>query len=122
MSVTADQRREAEDIAEWLRSEALPGCDCVNCKTYNKAADLVAQSVSALDRQEWHKVADKQPRPHARYLVRRDGATHTATPCYGMHAPWWVPMGINGREYDPVDMRDTDEWQPVIADHREVKP
>lgn len=58
----------------------------------------------------WKSVADGQPAPHAKYLVRRDGYVHTATPCYGMHAPWWVPMSILGSEYEPTDMLKTDEW------------
>jgi hypothetical protein len=63
----------------------------------------------------WTKVSEAQPKPHAKYLVRRGGYTHTATPCYSMHAPWWVPMAINGDEYDPVKMLDDDEWQLLVS-------
>lgn len=67
---------------------------------------------------DWTRVADAKPKPHAKYLVRRLGCIHTATPCYGLHAPWWVPMAISGKEYEPVTMKDTDEWQflPVRTD------
>lgn len=59
---------------------------------------------------EWRTIRDAQPKPHRRYVVRRDGVLFTATPCYGMHAPWWVVKTMEG-EADPVDMRDTDEWR-----------
>jgi hypothetical protein len=52
------------------------------------------------------------PPPHRRYLVRRDGIVFTATPCYGLHAPWWVVKTMDG-EAPPVAMRDGDEWQPA---------
>lgn len=81
---------------------------------YEQADAVLA--LTALERRPWSKVADAKPRPHARYTVRRDGNTHTATPCYGMHAPWWVPVSIDGVEYDPTTMLDTDEWLPLIAD------
>lgn len=61
----------------------------------------------------WTLVKTAQPKPHAKYLVRREGYVHTATPCYGMHRPWWVPMGINRQEHPPTDMLDTDEWIPL---------
>jgi len=61
----------------------------------------------------WTFIADAQPRPHAKYLVRRNGNVHTVTPCYGLHPPWWVPTAIDGLEYEPVTMLDTDEWQPL---------
>lgn len=61
---------------------------------------------------ETTKVKDAHPRPHARYTVRRDGNWFVATPCYGMHAPWWVPSSPTG-ETEPIDMRDTDEWHPL---------
>lgn len=60
---------------------------------------------------DWIRVANAKPKPHAKYLVRRGGFIHTATPCYGLHPPWWVPMAITGMEYEPVIMSDTDEWQ-----------
>lgn len=66
----------------------------------------------------WTLNTTKYPEPHAKYLVKRDGWIFVATPCYGMHAPWWVaaigpalPYGT--REVDPVPMLDTDEWVPL---------
>jgi len=38
-------------------------------------------------------VSEEYPEPHARYLVKREATgPFVATPCYGMHAPWWVPL------------------------------
>lgn len=54
-------------------------------------------------------VSEKQPEPHCRYLVQRDQRQFVGTPCYGLHAPWWVPMGPEG-EGDPVTMKDGDQW------------
>lgn len=59
------------------------------------------------------KVQDQHPPPHRRYLVYRSGLHFVATPCYGMHLPWWVPMTPAG-ELPPIDMKPTDEWV-VIA-------
>lgn len=62
----------------------------------------------------WILVAQQQPAPHQRYMVRRAGLIHTATPCYGMHEPWWVQKGFrNGEEYQPADMKPSDEWRPL---------
>lgn len=55
------------------------------------------------------RIAEAYPPAHARYLVKRDGVLFTATPCYGMHAPWWVVKTMEG-EAEPVDIRPTDEW------------
>lgn len=66
--------------------------------------------------QTWQCVKDRQPPPHARYYVRRNGLIFTATPCYGMHRPWWVVRLMQDNwpnEADPEPMRDTDEWSPV---------
>ncbi len=63
---------------------------------------------------EWAKVKDEKPKPHARYYVRRGNLLFTATPCYGMHAPWWVPRvpddTTTPRETSPINMQDDDEW------------
>lgn len=59
---------------------------------------------------DWTQVKDESPRPHSKYTVRRDGFVHTATPCYGMHDPWWVPISMHGHEIAAVTMRPTDEW------------
>lgn len=62
----------------------------------------------------WTKLVDANPEPHARYLVRRADTIYTATPCYGMHEPWWV-VKIMGekREAEPVGMLPDDEWAPL---------
>lgn len=64
---------------------------------------------------EWSTCGAKQPEPHKRYAVLRDGFVFTATPCYGMHNPWWVGRTLGDRltgwyETDPADMRDDDKW------------
>lgn len=62
---------------------------------------------------EWRTVAGSQPPPHAKYLVKRDGVLYTATPCYGMHSPWWVGRVLGAHESEPTGMRPDDEWQPL---------
>mgnify|MGYP001614250891 CR=1 FL=1 len=79
---------------------------------------ILAEQEEAAARREaeraWTRVAERHPKKHAKYIVRRDGFVHTATPCYGIHVPWWVPMSMVGRrEQEPVAMLDTDEWQPL---------
>lgn len=59
--------------------------------------------------EQWRMNKDRRPAPHARYLVKRGHYTFVGTPCYGMHAPWWVPMASSG-ELEPINMEDTDEW------------
>lgn len=56
------------------------------------------------------KIADAHPPRHAKYIVKRDGCLFTATPCYGMHNPWWVVTTMEG-EAAPTYMDDTDEWE-----------
>ena len=55
------------------------------------------------------KVGEQHPVPHQRYLVVRDRVVFTATPCYGMHEPWWVVKTMEG-EAPPVTMDNEDEW------------
>lgn len=66
------------------------------------------------------RIADEKPRPHARYHVRRGDLLFTATPCYGMHVPWWVPrvpdQGDMPIETAPISMHDDDEWWPAATD------
>jgi hypothetical protein len=64
---------------------------------------------------EWTVVGQIHPDPHAKYFVRRDGYIVVATPCYGMHHPWWVVKTLEG-EAEPVRMADTDEWSPISND------
>ena len=61
----------------------------------------------------WTAVSEQHPAPHAKYLVRRDRWRFVATPCYGMHAPWWVPAtcgDLSLQESEPIGMVVTDEW------------
>lgn len=57
-------------------------------------------------------VKDRQPPPHALYLVLRNNKYFTCTVCYGMHAPWWIVHTMKN-EADPIDMLDTDLWCPL---------
>ena len=59
-------------------------------------------------------VLPQHPAPHRRYVVKRGDLTVTATPCYGMHNPWWVVCTFE-REVDPVPMQDGDEWTVIHA-------
>lgn len=61
----------------------------------------------------WTKVADRHPLPHARYEVRReDVGRFIATPCYGLHEPWWVPLiaSVFAPEIT-IPFSETDEWR-----------
>jgi hypothetical protein len=58
------------------------------------------------------QVEGQHPPPHARYVVERDGHHFIATPCYGMHHPWWVPATPNG-ESEPIPIIGTDRWVPL---------
>jgi len=57
-------------------------------------------------------VKEAAPTRHARHFVERDGRCFVATPCYGMHEPWWVAMAATG-EVQPVAMLETDRWLPL---------
>lgn len=66
-----------------------------------------------IDPRVWVKVSEQHPKPHARYLVCRDGVLMTATPCYGLHHPWWVVRVQQEHslvELPPIAMLDNDEW------------
>ena len=69
--------------------------------------------LEALD-SEWCEVSSVAPVPHTKYLVHRAGwGPFVATPCYGMHEPWWVPYaGEAEPPYvgKPTVMRDDDLW------------
>lgn len=61
----------------------------------------------------WRTISyDGYPPPHQRYVIRRAEVIYTATPCYGVHDPWWVVKTLTG-EAEPVVMLPDDEWQPV---------
>lgn len=59
------------------------------------------------------KVAEKRPYPHTPHIVLRRTELFTATPCYGMHDPWWVVKLLDGHEADPVPMKEDDYWWPL---------
>jgi hypothetical protein len=60
------------------------------------------------------KLSEKYPAAHAKYVVRRDSVLFTATPCYGLHAPWWVVRVLGDNyEADPEPMQESDEWWPL---------
>jgi hypothetical protein len=74
----------------------------------------------------WVPVSERLPKPHAKYAVIRNGLLFTATPCYGMHEPWWVVRLMPDdwpNEAEPVPMRDTDLWSalptPPASEERE---
>jgi hypothetical protein len=56
--------------------------------------------------------AEACPPAHERYVVLRNGCLFTATPCYGMHSPWWVVATMEG-EAPPVPIERTDAWAPL---------
>ena len=63
---------------------------------------------------QWNSVSISGPPAHEKYVVRRRSGTFVATPCYGMHEPWWVATTIDEGEADPIDIKDTDVWRPLI--------
>ena len=52
----------------------------------------------------WISVKNEMPPKHARYRIWRDGVGEfVATPCYGMHEPWWVPRNsFTKQESEPI--------------------
>lgn len=67
----------------------------------------------------WVRVSDRRPGAHAKFEVRRPGlGTFVATPCYGMHNPWWVPLVAD--KFAPgsiaFGMEAGDEWRPWTED------
>jgi len=54
-------------------------------------------------------VRNSAPEPHQKYVVVRDENPFIATPCYGLHLPWWVPTTPDG-ESRPIEMLGGDEW------------
>lgn len=62
--------------------------------------------------EQWTIASERHPKPHARYLVQRAGAMFVATPCYGLHAPWWVAMTARG-EVPPEPIEPTDQWREL---------
>ncbi len=60
------------------------------------------------------QVEGAYPPPHNKYLVQRGHYLFVATPCYGMHSPWWVPMIHNG-EVEPINIESSDKWMKLDA-------
>lgn len=60
------------------------------------------------------------PPPHTRYLVARGGYQFVATPCYGMHSPWWVAM-VTDAEVHPVAMASGDTWIALATVARQAE-
>ena len=56
---------------------------------------------------------NEHPKPHAKYAVIRGDCVFTATPCYGMHEPWWVVRLMPNNEADPVCMQPGDAWMEL---------
>lgn len=62
------------------------------------------------------RIAEHHPPPHAQFVVRRNGRYFTATPCYGLHEPWWVVRTMPDswpNEAEPEPMNGNDEWWPL---------
>lgn len=57
-------------------------------------------------------VIEEHPEPHKKYIVLRDGNFFTATPCYGMHTPWWIVTTMTGED-KPVEFKNFDKWWPL---------
>jgi len=56
-------------------------------------------------------VEEQSPDPHEKYLVLRNGVFFTATPCYGLHTPFWVVTGWDGKEnVCGNNMQNTDKY------------
>lgn len=65
-------------------------------------------------------IPNHYPEKHKAFVVKRLGLYFTATPCYGMHSPWWViqyPFGESINEATTA-MRDGDEFWPLDAQLR----
>ena len=88
------RQRKIEKLPNWMKHKP------------DDAKSLLASEA------DWKQVCNEEPRPHRKYIVRREDVILTATPCYGMHDPWWVPLLISGHEAEPVAMLDADWWKP----------
>lgn len=67
-------------------------------------------------RLDWQSVENIHPPRHTVSRVwHPELGQFDATPCYGMHAPWWVPRnGATEKESEPLPMAGT-FWAPVPA-------
>lgn len=102
--------------------------ECQSCLCVWRPADVATTGVHAVQTKgkadtwtpetpapdPWCFVKDRHPQPHSVYRVCRDGRMFDATPCYGLHNPWWVPRnGFTRQESEPIDMVDEDRWMPL---------
>jgi len=117
--VITDEQVEAAAIAVW-RLTGVPASDIkwddVNDRARYECRTIARAVLEAANAATWKKISEAHPRVDARYLVKRAGFIHTATPCYGMRAPRWIPMSINGEddEYETIKMLDDDEWHRLL--------
>lgn len=107
----------AQDLL-WQYAQRRRAVDAEFADALEAALETAGYAVNLLASPNgWKPVAKEKPRPHARYHVRRGDLLFTATPCYGMHAPWWVPrvpdQGDMPLETAPISMQDDDEWRPL---------
>lgn len=78
-------------------------------------ADALFAEITRVEGETWCTISTESPRPHARYEVRRDDVgVFAATPCYGLHEPWWVPLTAD--VFAPgaviIPMMRQDHWRP----------
>lgn len=116
-------RQQAERVAvgevwHWMGdgTDDLPSLTCPVLIQPEQLRALVEERdrLTAQGAIVWQRIADAHPAPHARYLVCRERVAFVATPCYGLHVPWWVPSGAMG-ELDPVGFQPEDLWCPLTA-------
>lgn len=65
---------------------------------------------------KWMKGA---PPPQRKYLIRRGDQVCVATPCYGMHEPWWIVQTLDG-EARPRTIQEGDLWYPLEVLDRDI--
>lgn len=111
------RKQASEGEVEWCCAKLEMGTNREHCNNVARTPELAVtkmlQRLGAIPAEPintgWQSVKTKHPAPHARYLLRRNGVIFTVTPCYGMHAPWWVIKTLEG-EAEPIHFADTDEW------------
>ena len=97
------------------------GGDCLRCMaTIGTDPDCIQAAFDRIEELEQHRrVGDWHPPAHAVCRVQRVDRFFDATPCYGMHAPWWVPRnGWTGDESEPIPMEPDDHYTLVVAKER----
>ncbi len=62
----------------------------------------------------WISIRTSMPAPHARYRVYQEDKMFDATPCYGLHHPWWVPRnGYTRKESEPIPIKEDSFWMDL---------